>query len=385
MKKKKILTIILISIIIIIILSLILYFSTNKFKIKLKNIGYNNLETNEILKLSDNEIKEILKYEYNENFIYIIKSDNFDSKKINLYLKYVNLYKDINYLKIFNLINNNNIDINKIDKYIELLREYDDIEAIILYINNYSDLNINLNETILSFIKEKYFIKDYLDRYLKYYENNKQLSFKEIVTRVNSNIDYTFYENSKAADLTKGMYILINKFYYLENNFIPNDLEVVSYTYAINNTKLNKTALLNFVKMYEDAKSENLNFKITTAYRDYKFQSILYNNYVNADGKTLADTYSARPGYSEHQLGYSFDLTNDDYVDFNEFEFTDEYKWLKNNAHKYGFILRYPKDKEYITGYIFEPWHYRYVGSDISTYIYENDITYEEYYAYFLR
>ena len=137
--------------------------------------------------------------------------------------------------------------------------------------------------------------------------------------------------------------------------------------------------------MYEDAKKQNIIFKITTAYRDYNFQSILYNNYVNSDGKTLADTYSARPGYSEHQLGYSFDLTNEDYADFSEFEYTDEYKWLQENAYKYGFILRYPKDKEYITGYVFESWHYRYVGNDISTYIYENDITYEEYYAYFLR
>ena len=385
MKNKKILTIVLISIVLIIISSLIIYFCTNEFKIKLKSIGYNNLETNEILKLSDDEINEILKYKYNENFIFIIKSDNYDSKKIDLYLKYVDLYKDVNYLKLFNLINNKDIDINKIDKYIELLKEYNDIDAIIIYVNNYSNSDIKLNKTTLSFINEKYFINDYLERYLKYYENNKQLSFKEIVTRINSNLDYKFYENSKLADLTKGMYALVNKFNYLESNFVPNDLETVSYTYAINNTKLNKVALENFIKMYNDAKLENINFKITTAYRDYNFQSILYNNYVNSDGKDLADTYSARPGYSEHQLGYSFDLTNEEYADFSEFEYTDEFKWLKENAYKYGFILRYPKDKEYITGYVFESWHYRYVGTDISTYIHENDITYEEYYAYFLR
>ena len=385
MKNKKILTLILISIILIIISSFIIYFGTNEFKIKLKSIGYNNLETSEILKLSDEEIYEILKYKYNENFIFMIKSNNYNSKKIDLYLKYVNLYKDINYLKIFNLINNKNVDINKIDKYIELLKEYNDIDAIIIYVNNYSNSDIKLNETTLSFINEKYFIKDYLERYLKYYENNKQLSFKEIVTRINSNLDYKFYENSKLADLTKGMHTLVNKFNYLENNFVPNDLETVGYTYAVNNTKLNKIALENFIRMYEDAKKQNIIFKITTAYRDYNFQSILYNNYVNSDGKDLADTYSARPGYSEHQLGYSFDLTNEDYADFSEFEYTDEYKWLQENAYKYGFILRYPKDKEYITGYVFESWHYRYVGNDISTYIYENDITYEEYYAYFLR
>ena len=181
------------------------------------------------------------------------------------------------------------------------------------------------------------------------------------------------------------MYTLVNKYYYLNSNFIPEELETVSYQYSINNTKLNKIALENFIQMADKAKEENIIIKITTAYRDYNFQSVLYNNYVNSDGKELADTYSARPGYSEHQLGFSFDLTNSNYSDFGEFEYTEEFKWLQDNAYKYGFILRYPKDKEYITGYQFEAWHYRYVGNDIAKYIYDNDITYEEYYAYYLR
>ena len=224
-----------------------------------------------------------------------------------------------------------------------------------------------------------------MNRYLDYYKNNKELSFKEIITRINSNLDYTFYEDSKPADLSKGMYTLVNKYNHLEYNYIPDDLETVGYTYAIHDTKLNKTALENFIKMADDAKKDGITILITTAYRDYNFQSVLYNNYVKADGKKLADTYSARPGYSEHQLGYSFDLTNTDYADFSEFEYTNEYAWMKENAYKYGFILRYPKDKEYITGYQFEAWHYRYVGVDIATYIYENEITYEEYYEYYLR
>ena len=181
------------------------------------------------------------------------------------------------------------------------------------------------------------------------------------------------------------MYTLVNKYNYLEYNYIPSDLEVVNWNYAVNNTKLNKIALENFIKMADDAKLENLNLLITTAYRDYNFQSVLYNNYVNADGIDLADTYSARPGYSEHQFGYSVDLTNLNYSNFGEFEYTSEYKWLQKNAHKYGFIMRYPKNKEYITGYQFESWHYRYVGIDIATYIHKNNITYEEYYEYYLR
>jgi len=381
----KTIIIVTISLLIVILIASLLYLYTSNDKIKLKSIGYNNLETNEILKLNETEINKILNYDYNENIIYIIKSDNYDSKKLNLYLKYINENKDIDYLKIFNLINNKDTNINKLDEYIELLNKYDNLDGIITYINNYKDYEINLDNTTLSFIAEKYFIIDYLDRYLNYYENNKNLSFKEIITRVNSNLDYPFYEYSNQSDLSKGMYTLVNKYYYLDSNYVPEELETVSYEYAIHNTKLNKTALENFIKMADDAKKENLTLKITTAYRDYNFQSVLYNNYVNSDGKELADTYSARPGYSEHQFGYSFDLTNANYADFDEFQYTDEYTWLQNNAYKYGFILRYPKDKEYITGYQFESWHYRYVGVDIAKYIYDNNITYEEYYAYYLR
>ena len=385
MKKKNIVITILITIIFVLCISVSIYLYSSSTKIKLKNIGYNNLEINEILKLSEKEINKILKYDYNENFIFVIESDDYNKEKLDLYLKYINENKDIDYLKIFKLINNKDFDKKKINKYIELLKKYNNIESIVIFVNNYSNTDIKLNDVVLSFMSEKYFIIDYLDRYLNYYENNKDLSYSEIITRINSNLDYTFYENSKPADLSKGMYTLVNKYFYLESNFIPNDLETVGYTYAIHNTKLNKVALENFKKMAEDAKKENLYILITTAYRDYNFQSILYNNYVKSDGKALADTYSARPGYSEHQFGYSFDLTTKNYADFGEFEHTKEYEWLTKNAYKYGFILRYPKDKEYITGYQFESWHYRYVGIDIATYIHESNITYEEYYAYFLR
>lgn len=384
LKKKPVIIISIILIILVLLITVFIIYS-NDNKVKLKNIGYNNLEIKEILNLSQKEINMILKYTYNEDLIYIIKSDNYDSNKLNLYLKYIIKYENIDYLKIFSLINHNDVNLNILDEYITLLNQYDNINGIIIYINNYKDLNIDLSNEVLTFMTEKYFIIDYLNRYLDYYKNNKELSFKEIITRINSNLDYTFYEDSKPADLSKGMYTLVNKYNHLEYNYIPDDLETVGYTYAIHDTKLNKTALENFIKMADDAKKDGITILITTAYRDYNFQSVLYNNYVKADGKKLADTYSARPGYSEHQLGYSFDLTNTDYADFSEFEYTNEYAWMKENAYKYGFILRYPKDKEYITGYQFEAWHYRYVGVDIATYIYENEITYEEYYEYYLR
>lgn len=382
-RKLKIKNILIVLIVLIILFFIFVLFNSNNSK--LENIGYNNLEIKELEKLSNEELNIIYKYDYNSNLIYIITSDNYNKEKLDLYIKYTLKYNDIDYLKIFNLINHENFKKEYIDKYLDLLKDYDNINGIIKYINDYNDYDIKIDSTTLSFITEKYFIIDYLDRYLDYYKNNKNLEHKEIITRVNSNLDYEFYTDSKESDISKGIYTLVNKYNYLNENYIPDNLVTITGVYARDKAQLIDVAYENFVKMADAAKKEDLTIKITTGYRSYNFQSILYNNYVKADGIKNADTYSARPGYSEHQLGYSADLTNAKNVSFDDFENTDEYKWLKDNAHKFGFIMRYPKDKEYITGYIFESWHYRYVGIDIATYIYENNITYEEYYAYFLR
>lgn len=381
-KKLKIFPIIFIAIIILVLIIIILFYKPNN---TLESLGYSQLEIKEIEKLSDKELNIIEKYSYNKNLIYIIESENYNSDKLELYIKYTLKYNDINYLKIFELINNENFKEKNIEDYTTLLKKYDNIEGIIKYVNNYKNEEIDIDETTINFISVKYFIFDYLERYLDYYKDNKSLDYNEIITRVNSNLDYTFYTDSKEADLSKGMLTLVNKFYYLDSNYIPENIVSADSKYTSGNGKLNKTAYENFVKMADAANNEGLTLKITTGYRDYNFQSILYNNYVKADGVKNADTYSARPGYSEHQLGYSADLTNANHVGFDEFEYTKEYEWLQNNAYKYGFIMRYPKDKEYITGYIFESWHYRYVGVEIASYIYENNITYEEYYVYFLR
>ena len=383
MKNKKFFYIFII-IVIITIFSLLIIFNY-KNKEPLRQIGYNELEIKEINKLTESEINIILKQKYNKNLIFIITSNKYDSNKLEDYIKYTLKYNDINYLKIFEMINNSNFNKKKIDEYTKLLRKYENTDSIINYVNNYNDKNIEVNEFVLKLLEEKYFIKEFLERYINYQKENIDFKSEEIVKRVNSNLDYKFYENSNKADISKGMYTLVNKFYYLEKDFVPSNLVSATKEYTTYNAKLNKDAYDNFVNMANDAKLENLTLKITTGYRDYNFQSILYNNYVKLDGVKNADTYSARPGYSEHQLGYSADLTNANNVSFDEFENTKEYTWLQKNAHKYGFIERYPKNKEYITGYIYEAWHYRYVGTEIATYIYENDLTYEEYYAYFLR
>ena len=132
----------------------------------------------------------------------------------------------------------------------------------------------------------------------------------------------------------------------------------------------------NFEVMRRDALKEGIELKVVSGFRSYDIQNSLYNRYVNRDGKALADTYSARPGHSEHQTGLAADLNS---VDDN-FGDTKEGKWLSENCYKYGFILRYPKGKEAYTGYMYESWHFRYVG-DIARNLYNNGswISLEEY------
>ncbi|SHM85198.1 D-alanyl-D-alanine carboxypeptidase [Ruminococcus flavefaciens] len=113
----------------------------------------------------------------------------------------------------------------------------------------------------------------------------------------------------------------------------------------------------------------------SSGFRSYATQNTIYNNYVASDGVEVADTYSARPGHSEHQTGLAIDVNSIS----NDFIGTPECEWLAKNAHKYGFIIRYPKGKESITGYRYEPWHIRFVGIDTATAIYNSGLCLEEY------
>ena len=141
-----------------------------------------------------------------------------------------------------------------------------------------------------------------------------------------------------------------------------------------------KVAKEAFENLSSDAKKENLNIIAMSTYRSYNYQVNLYNRYVQQDGKENADTYSGRPGHSEHQTGLAADVYNKTET-YTNFEKTKEYEWMQNHAHEYGFILRFPKDKVDETGYQFESWHYRYVGLEAAKYIKEHNISFEEYYA----
>ena len=132
-------------------------------------------------------------------------------------------------------------------------------------------------------------------------------------------------------------------------------------------------------EMIRDGNSTGLNIYLSSGFRSYDTQKAIYNRYLSYDSQEEVDTYSARPGHSEHQSGYAFDVNQIDYT----FDDTPEAKWLSDNCYKYGFILRYPKGKSDETGYMYESWHFRYVGVELASKLYNNGdwITLEDYYG----
>ncbi len=227
-------------------------------------------------------------------------------------------------------------------------------------------------------------------RYVKYQERNKNLSYTKIVTYVNIGLDYGFYNNVEYTDIKKGKKILINKNLKLNKNYIPNNLDKIDNKYFIygNNDvrMLKKEAKYYFEKLSKDSIKNNAPIYGQSAYRSYQKQEVLYRKAMQENGKDKADSDTARPGHSEHQTGLAIDVSSTKNGNMLEFEKTKSFIWMKNNSHKYGFILRYPKGKEKIHGYIYEPWHYRYVGIKIAQDMHENhpSLTYDEYYDMYL-
>ena len=187
-----------------------------------------------------------------------------------------------------------------------------------------------------------------------------------------------FYEDIKEVQNPNDLLVLVNKSYKLSKDFVPNDLETINLMYSNEGKMLKKEAKIAFERLSSDAFALGYKVIAVSAYRTYEYQENLFNYYTQKYGEEYALSCSAKAGHSEHQTGYAVDVmgSNNSYDDF---EMSDEFEWMSNNAHKYGFILRYPKGKEKITGFKYEPWHYRYVGEKAAKIIYDNDITLEEY------
>lgn len=245
------------------------------------------------------------------------------------------------------------------------------------------EVSDNSKEEITPFLEGKYNIEvpgEYTLTY-KAKDSSKNEASKEFKLIVKENKDITTSKSSKGYTIKNdkgvtyiGDTIIVNKTYSLPSSFAPNNLEDIN-----GYIKIVDFAKKAFDELKNDAKAAGLNIYASSGYRSYQDQEYIYNNYVRMDGKEAADTYSARAGFSEHQTGLVLDLNT---VDIS-FDNTNESNWLRENSYKYGFIIRYPKGKEDITGYTYEPWHIRYVGKKLAKEIYNNGdyLTLEEYFG----
>ncbi len=179
---------------------------------------------------------------------------------------------------------------------------------------------------------------------------------------------------------------VVNKTRPLPDNYTP-ELTVPNVTLRLAATaeqmQFGTSATPALEEMFAAAEADGISIVFGSGYRSYNLQKQFYDSYVAQDGQVAADRYSARPGTSEHQTGLSFDATASNGACHLEicFEDTPEGQWLAKNAHKYGFIIRYPESKENITGYQYEPWHLRYVGVELASEMHHQNIsTLEEFF-----
>lgn len=197
---------------------------------------------------------------------------------------------------------------------------------------------------------------------------------------------YTNEEGTVFLSKLDDIHILVNKERNLPKDYKPWDLVVPNVKFSFEE-KLEKRYLRQEAAdaleiLFEGASQDGITLYAVSGYRSYATQDGLFNRKANAVGFEEANKLVAVPGQSEHQTGLSMDVSSKS-VGFSlteDFAHTDEGIWLKNNAHKYGFIIRFPQDKTDITGYSYEPWHIRYLGTDLATEVYESGLTLEEFF-----
>ncbi len=242
------------------------------------------------------------------------------------------------------------------------------------------------NEVYHNILNQKYFLDKNFEDYVLYQDSHPKATYEDIIAIVNVHADKGWYNVSYDSNVDDGYLVLVNKFYHLNKDYKRVDLENANLAYAYADNQAASVVLEHFEQMRNDALAElNVKLMINSSYRSYEDQDYLYNLIRNSKGFEVADARAARPGYSEHQTGLSLDVTSWTHPLEEDFKVSPEYEWLKKNCHKYGFILRYPEGKEKITGYNTESWHFRYVGEEVATQIYNEGITFDEYYAYYIE
>lgn len=219
--------------------------------------------------------------------------------------------------------------------------------------------------------KYKSFQSDKYDLYYQEYQISNNIIMA--LNKVNYPLFFSDSYYFKSFSFDGGKFV--NKNYFLDENYVPKKLVPVTInkiTRKGETMMIDETVLREAKLMFNEAATKKLNLVVYSAYRSFVKQLDLYNNAKDKN-------YVAKPGYSEHQTGLALDISTLDAGLTTYFENTPEYEYLINNAHRFGFIQRYPKSKENLTLYPYESWHFRYVGRPLATFIYENNLTLEEY------
>ncbi len=367
LKTSALITIIIILITIISIVGIVIFLPKDPINEQTLNEQSKYSEKATTILKEKNLFNEINNLDYSKTLEVMLEENAYIDKYLNSYIK-------IDYQDITDFTNTINTLLNK--NY-----TYQEINHILKnYLTNI-DILLNMKHVnILEFKDISNFNINKLERYLNYLETN-DYDLKTVVTYVNIGLDLEGYSEYKTYTLeeAKDITILVNKYHKLPDDYEPDDLVSLSYNL---NYKLRKEAAEAFEELTSAGLLENVIFYPFSPYRSFETQSILYNRYKQVDGEKVADTYSARPGFSEHQLGLAVDIRSSNLTD----NLTQEhYEWMLNNSYKYGFIIRYPKGKQHITQYIEEPWHLRYLGIDLATKVHDSGLTYDEYYDLYME
>jgi len=245
-------------------------------------------------------------------------------------------------------------------------------------------LNKKYDEDLEEYIQIDGFDYSKYDRYIAYQKKNKNVNKEDIVLRIDLKIDLDNYEDPEEETNPDSLLAYVNRHRYVSKDYEPKDLVEMDDKYSNNYygvNKLRKEAYEHFKQMVDDANKQGIEFLADTTYRSYESQENIYNNYAYDHTSEETSKYAARPGYSEHELGTAIDVSNVWYIE----EGDEEYEWIRKNCYKYGFIMRYKKNKENITKYAAEDWHIRYVGVKAATLIFNKNITFDEYWYKYVK
>lgn len=365
LKKPFVIILKIIFIVILVFLGMFLFYS---YQVKdVSKLGYDKEASKNILLLGKKDI--IKSYEYSDTLNAAFKSKYYKDANLDSYSK-------IKYQDQKNIIKNINTLIDKGYSNSNI--------SLILAHGNDDDVSEFAKRDKIKYLEEFYSLSyaklKYYDRYVKYSSETGE-DEETTVLFVNLSMDTDDYVNPvKTSAFSIDM--LVNKHYKLDEDFVPDDLVEFDQEYCNDEVQEgNREAVVAFKNMYEAAKKEGLGLVINSSYRSYQDQENICNTFKDLYGEGYVTKYVALPGFSEHQTGLAFDIGSTSSKIFAE---SKEYEWMKENAYKYGFILRFTKSNAYITGFRSEPWHYRYVGKKVAKYIYDNNISLEEYYAEFL-